>query len=460
MPYTRAVIQPSESTLRSAAPSVPAPTPAEDELVLAGGTLVELHPPRMGQADLLIRGDAIAQVGGEMPPNAPRLDVGGCIVTPAFVVAHTHLYMSLTCGMPPPPSPPRTLADTLEWVWWTLDKALDDDLVHTCALVGAAMAAKAGAAIVVDLHSSPRAIDGSLDRVAAALDEVGILGVLSYETSDRDGRGRRDAALKENRRFLERARRGETRHRALVGAHAMMSVNDDTLDALRELAEAYGAGIHMHVAEDMTDLLDAERIRKATLRDRLDRLGLAREGSVVAHAVALGNAEVDALTSAGAFIATNPRSNMHHGVGVFGGGGDRVALGTDGLDGDVLAEARAYWLRHSEAKDGLAQETGLRIAAGQELGRRAFGHDTPARLVAGAPAHLAVLDSLPYTPITPSNVVDHVARSWTSEQVRDTIVGGRVVMRQRKLVNVDERELVLRARAAAGRLWERMQGYY
>lgn len=456
------MIQPSESTLRSAAPSPDetAISPIADELVLTGGTLVELHPPRMGQADVLLRGERIAQVGGKMPEGAPRFDVEGCIVTPAFVIAHTHLYTSLTCGMPPPPSAPRTLADTLQWVWWTLDKALDDDLVHTSALVGAAMAARCGAAIVVDLHSSPRAIDGSLDRVEAALDEVGILGVLSYETSDRDGRGRRDAALKENRRFLEKVRQGKSRHRALVGAHAMMSVNDDTLDALRDLADVHGSGIHMHVAEDMTDLLDAERIRKASLAARLDRLGLAREGSVVAHAVQLGNADVAKLTSAGAFIATNPRSNMHHGVGVFGGGGDRVALGTDGLDGDLLAEARAYFLRHAEAKDGLSQETGLRIAAGQDLGRRAFGGEAPAKLVAGAAAHLAVIDALPYTPLTASNLLDHLARSWTSERVRDTIVGGKVVMRDRKLVNVDERELVLRARAAASRLWERMQGYY
>ena len=63
------------------------------------------------------------------------------------------------------------------------------------------------------------------------------------------------------------------------------------------------------------------------------------------------------------------------------------------------------------------------------------------------------------TPMTPSNVVEHLARGWTSAHVRDTMVGGRFVLRDRKLANVDERELVLRGRAAASRLWERMQGY-
>jgi len=447
---------PSETTLRSAAPSVadPGPKIIVEQLVIAGGTLVDMHPPRMGPADILIEGDTIVRVGGPMPETAPRVDASGCFVTPAFVVAHTHLYMTLATGMPPPPSTPRTLADHLQWVWWTLDKALDDDLVHTSALVGAAAAAKAGAAFVVDLHSSPRAIDGSLDRIEAALEEVGVRGILAYETSDREGRGRRDAALKENRRFLEKVRAGQTKHRALAGAHAMMSLNDDTLDALRELADQFAVGIHMHVAEDATDQMDAERNRKTTLEKRIEHLGIARAGSVVAHGNQLAAAQIDALMSAGATIVTNPRSNMIHGLARLGAGGARIALGTDGIDGDVLAEAHAHYLRHSEARDNLARETGMRIAAGQELA------GSTSRIVPGARANLTILDYQPVTPMTPSNLVDHVGRALSSAHVRDTMVDGRFVVREKKLVSLDERELVLRARSAASRLWERMQGYH
>jgi cytosine/adenosine deaminase-related metal-dependent hydrolase len=454
---------PSENTLRSAAPAHgdgPELPTSGDALVLAGGTLVELHPPRMGQSDVVCRGGVIVQVGGAIPDGLPRLDVSGCVVTPAFVVAHTHLYMSLAAGMPPPPATPRTLADHLQWVWWALDKALDAELVHTSALVGAALAAKAGAACVVDHHSSPRAIDGSLDRIEAALDEIGLRGVLCYETSDRDGRGRRDGGLAENRRYIEKVRAKRTRHRALVGAHAPMTLNDDTLDALHELADASNVGLHVRVAEDLTDALDAERIRKTSLATRLERLGIARRGSVIAHAVQLDAKAADAVVEAGGTIVTNTRSNMAHGVGVCGIGGSRVALGTAGVDNDVLAEARAYWLRHTEARDGLARETGARIAAGQELARELFGDAAPPRIVPGARADLTVLDYEPMTPMTPSNVVEHVARAWSSAHVRHTIVGGALVVKDRKLTGCDERELVLRARAAASRLWERMQGYY
>jgi cytosine/adenosine deaminase-related metal-dependent hydrolase len=455
----------SDNTLRSAAPSLkgtslPIGEDEDDAIVLAGGTLVELHPPRMGKADLVVRGETIAQVGGTIPEALPRVDVSGCVVTPAFVVGHTHLYMSLTCGMPPPPSTPRTLTDSLQWVWWALDKALDDELVHTSALVGAAMAAKAGVACVVDHHSSPRAIEGSLDRIAAALDEVGIRGILCYETSDRDGRARRDAGLKENRHFLEKVKTGKTKHRGLVGAHALMTLNDDTLDALRELADAYAVGMHLHVAEDHTDALDAERNHAATLAKRLAQLGVARRGSILAHAVQLDSKTAELVTDAGGYIVTNPRSNMTHAVGMCGAGGRGVGIGTDGIDEDVLAEARAYFLRHSEARDGLARETGARIATSQELAADLFGDPVAPRIVPGARADLAILDYAGMTPMTPTTVVDHAARGWTSGHVRDTMVGGRFVVRDRKLVDVDERELGLRARAAASRLWERMQGYY
>ncbi len=283
--------------------------------------------------------------------------------------------------------------------------------------------------------------------------------MLSYETSDRDGRGRRDGGLKENRRFLDKVRRGQTRHRAHVGAHAMMTLNDDTLDAIRELADSHRAGIHMHVAEDLTDHLDAERIRKTSLGKRIERLGIARKGSVLAHAVQLDTEAAQQIMQAGAFLATNPRSNMAHGVGLCGISGANVALGTDGIDNDVLAEARAYYLRHAEARDGLPRETGMRVAAGQELVAQLFSDPSPPRIVPGARADLVVLDYQGMTPLSASNVVEHLARGWTSAHVRDTMVGGTFVVRDRKLSNVDERELALRARAAAGRLWERMQGY-
>jgi len=429
-------------------------------LAITGATVVELYPARAERADVLVEDGVVTQVGGAIPEGVARLDASGCYVMPAFCNAHTHLYMSLTRGMPPPPSRPMTLADTLQWVWWSVDKALDDELVEVSALVGAAQAARAGVACVIDHHSSPRAIDGSLDRIASALDAVGVRGVLCYETSDRDGRGRRDGGLRENERFLNRVRAGKiTRHRGMVGAHASMSLNDDTLDRLSDLADQAQVGIHMHVAEDLTDLLDAER-RKSTFAARLRRIGLARTGSIAAHAVQLDAATSEEIVRAGGTIVTNARSNMHHGVGVARVSGERIAVGTDGIDQDVFGEARAHVLRHGEARDGLDREIARRVACSQSLASELFGEPAGApKIAAGRRADLVVLDYDPPTPMTAANLQAHLAYGWRASHVRDLFVGGEPVVQGHKLVRLDEKALMARARAAAERLWERAQGY-
>jgi putative selenium metabolism protein SsnA len=426
---------------------------------LVGGTLVELDPPRVERRDVTMHSGRIAEVllpGAPLPAGASVVDATGCVITPAFVVGHTHLYSALACGMPMPAAAPRNFREILERIWWKVDKALDDELVATSALVGAIEAARRGVACVIDHHASPRAIDGSLDRIAAALDRVGLRGALCYETSDRDGRGARDAGLRENERFADRARRGETMHRALIGAHAPFTLEDDTLDALRDLADRAKVGLHVHVAEDTTDGEDAAR-RGTTLEARLERLGVGRPGSIVGHGVHLGAAERASLATRGAWIATNTRSNMNNAVGLAPASGARVALGTDGIGADMIAEAQAHFFRHAEARDDAAGEALTRLAGAQRLASLLFdGEERAPRIAAGERADLAVLTYDPPTPLDASNLFGHVIFGWSTSCVRDTIVGGRFVLRDRAVVGIDERRVAHDARAAAARLWQRM----
>lgn len=449
----------SDQTMRSAAPHDPH-APGGEAIALVGGTIVELFPARVETADVLIVRDRIVQIGGELPRGVTRVDARGCVITPAFVNAHTHLYMSLTRGMPSfNNNKPMTFVDWMTRVWWKVDKALDEELVRVSALTGAVEAARAGVATVFDHHSSPRIIENSLDLVAQALDEVGVRGVLCYDTSDRDGRGRRDGGLKENERWLARTRKGELRHRGMVGAHASFTLNDDTLDALKDLAERMEVGIHIHVAEDPNDEKDAERKKGSPLVDRLERLGVGRKGSIVAQAVHLAEDDAKAFMKAGAYVVTNPRSNMISAVGVAPATGERVAIGTDGFGADVLAEAQAYFLRHSEAKDGLASDAVKRLVAGQLLAAQLFGEEGAGKIERGMRADIAVLAYDPVTPMNDANVELHALLGWSAACMRHTIVGGRFVLRDGRVVCIDEDKLRADARTAAGRLWERMHGY-
>jgi cytosine/adenosine deaminase-related metal-dependent hydrolase len=211
------------------------------------------------------------------------------------------------------------------------------------------------------------------------------------------------------------------------------------------------------VAEDTTDGLDA-RAKGTTLRARLDRMGVARPGSIVAHAVHLEPESIAALMNAGAWIVTHPRSNMNNAVGLSSARGSRVALGTDGIGADMIAEAQAHFLRHVEASDGLAGESVERLAGASRLASLVSGDGEKAGGIApGERADLAVLSYDPSTPMTAENLASHVLFAWSSALVRDTIVDGRFVLRNRAIQTVDEEELAVRARRAAALLWANME---
>ena len=81
--------------------------------------------------------------------------------TPGFVCAHNHFYSALARGMPAPPRTPTGFLEILELVWWRLDCALDLDLIHWSAKLGALEALENGCTAIIDHHESPNAIDGS-----------------------------------------------------------------------------------------------------------------------------------------------------------------------------------------------------------------------------------------------------------------------------------------------------------
>src|SRR3981081_2332421 len=156
--------------------------------------------------------------------------------------------------MPAPPRVPTTFADILELVWWRLDRALDLDTIHWSAMLGALEALEAGTTAIVDHHSSPNAIEGSLDVIASACAEVGVRVRCCYEVTDRNGLDGTKAGLAENERFLRAGGAG------FVGAHACFTLSDGTLDAVCGLAADLGAGVHLHVAEDAVDEAAGKRL--------------------------------------------------------------------------------------------------------------------------------------------------------------------------------------------------------
>src|SRR3954466_14671423 len=169
-------------------------------------------------------------------------------VTPGLVCGHHHLYSALARGMPAPPRQPTSFLQILEQVWWRLDLALDAEIIRWSAMLGAVEALQCGTTAIIDHHESPSCIDGTLSIIADACAEVGVRVNTTYGVTDRHGADGAERGLAENERYLRAGGRG------FVGAHACLTLSDDTLEAVAGLAGAPGVGVHIHVAEDRTDV--------------------------------------------------------------------------------------------------------------------------------------------------------------------------------------------------------------
>lgn len=427
-------------------------------MILRGGIVATLDPPRVERADLRVLGGRIVERAAALAPQPGEdvLEVEGGLVLPGLVNAHTHLYSALARGLPAPPVPPRSFVEVLERVWWRLDRALDEESVYLSGLVGAIDAARSGTTVLFDHHSSPSAIAGSLSALRRAIEEVGLRSVLCYETTDRNGPGGRERGLAENAAFAAAA--GSETTRAMIGAHASFTLDEAGLAAVARLSRETGAGVHVHVAEDRADVDDCRARYGESLPERLARHGLRGPRALWAHCVHLQPDDARAASAAGAWIAHNPRSNMNNAVGYAGFGlGGRTALGTDGIDEDLLAETRAAFLKMRDGGRGDAFEAALALlVGGHRLAAEVFGLPFGA-LQPGGPADLVVFDYHPPTELHADNLAGHLLFGLDRSHVAAVLVAGRVVLRDRRLVGVDERAVLARARKAATELWGRMQ---
>ena len=423
-----------------------------------------------GQAVRLAEG-RIAEIGAQAEilrrhPQEDRLDGRGQVLMPGNICAHTHFYGAFARGMAIPGRVPRDFPDILRKLWWPLDKALTLDDVRASVEVCLIDAIRHGTTTLIDHHASPNAIDGSLDVIAEAIERGGVRAVLCYEVTDRDGPERAQAGIRENVRFLQRCAAGVAGGRVagLFGLHAGLTLSDETLDACRTAAPP-GGGFHIHVAEHEADEYDS--LRKSGLRvvDRLSERGILGPRTIAAHAVHTDAREAEILRASNTWVTHQPRSNMNNGVGAapiesLVRAGVRVALGNDGFSNAMWEEWKTAYLLHKvwhrdprRMPGDLVAEIGAYNNAA--LAGQSFPEVPLGVLAAGAHADLILVDYHPTTPMTPGNLPWHILFGFHESMVTTTIVAGRMLMKDRELLTLDEAEITARARALAPGVWER-----
>ena len=440
-------------------------------MIISNGPVITQDPanPFVADGAVVVQGDSIVAVGPADEiraayPGDEMVDVGGRVIMPGLINAHTHAYSAYARGMAVH-QPTRDFTEILENLWWRLDRLLTLEDVQLNAGTTFIECIRNGVTTVFDHHSSPHAVSGSLQTMADVAGRIGIRTSLCYETSDRDGAGVFAAAIEENTSFMKTVNTGEQDMvKGLFGLHASFTLSEASLDAARAAKEGISGGFHIHVAEGPGDEVDSQAKYGKSIAQRLDDHGILGPETIAAHCIHADPDELELLKASDTNVVHNPHSNMGNAVGVAPvvdmlARGLRVGLGTDAYTADILASAQVAKILQSDhladPTAGFGQALQLAFVNNPKICANFFRKDLGV-LKAGAYADLITLAYKPSTPLDAESAGGHILFGMSGSQVTDTMVNGAWVMRDRDILTVDEAAIFARSTERAPRIWEQM----
>lgn len=374
------------------------------------------------------------------------IECKGKLVTKSFAVGHHHVYSSLARGMGAPKKNPENFYEILQYVWWTLDKALDKEMIEASALTTAMACAKTGSTFVIDHHASPNFIEGSLDIIAKAFDKIGLSHLLCYEITDRDGIEKAEQGLQETENYLKS-------NQGLVGLHASFTVNDEIMRRAVNLMNKFNSGIHIHVAEDLYDQRHCNDNYNKRVVERLNDFGVLNSSkTILGHCLHINEKERDIIKNSKAFVVQNMESNLNNKVGYFNAKnlGENIMLGTDGMHSDMLQSTKAAFFV------GQGFDI-IDYSSAYERFRKVHDYIHLNQYDGDGENNLVILDYDSPTAINQSNFLGHFIFGINSNHVNDVISKGKIIVKDRKIQQVNESEILEFSREQSLRLWEKMQ---
>jgi 5-methylthioadenosine/S-adenosylhomocysteine deaminase len=436
-----------------------------NSILIENGAIVTVDDCQrvLDPAYLLIEGDRIAEVGtGEAPaPLRARagsiLDASHMAVMPGLVNGHTHLFQTFIRGL----ADDKPLLDWLAAAIWPVAQA---------AMIGLVENLRGGATAVIDhqyVHTDP----ANDDAVCRAARDTGTRLLLARGWADIDYpppfMETPEQIVAETTRLYE-AWQGQAggRIRVEFGPLIPWGCSDETMRRTHALAQAWGVGTHIHIAETRAEVdinLDKRGSRHV---EWLAGLGILGPDVQLVHSVWLDDAEVESVAQHGAVVVHCPVSNMYLASGVapvprMRTLGIPVALATDGPGSnnsqDMLEVLKTTALLHKVSSlDAMAllPEDVLWMAC--RGGAAAFGQaDRIGSLEVGKKADVVLVDLDTPRAMPVHRPVSALVYNASAGEVDTVIVDGQVLMRHRQILCVDEKALLAEARAACARLFQR-----
>jgi len=371
------------------------------------------------------------------------IDAAGKVLTVPNVNFHDHIYSRLAKGLPSL-GPTGNFLEILQNLWWKLDLVLDHDMIEASAEMAAIESIRSGVTYIFDHHASPGNTLGSLKCINDALSKHNIRSVLCFETSDRNGNELSADALTENFNYLQKEQNDNCK--GMFGLHASFTLNNSTLEKVKEMTAQTKAGIHIHVCEGEADRQISFELYGKNPLQRLLEYDLINDKSILAHCVHLNEDEFKMLKDKKPAIVFNLDSNQNNSIGIpqFGLVPDEVSIlcGTDGMHANIPRSQKQLFLMLRNSKYNWADT--FRIFQKMYFDQLEFAKkyfSDFGSLNIGGRADFVIWDYAPPTPINKDNFFGHYIYGILERQVQTVAQNGSLLMDNYNIVGINEAEL-------------------
>jgi 5-methylthioadenosine/S-adenosylhomocysteine deaminase len=389
------------------------------------------------------------------------LDGAGTVVLPGLVNGHTHAAMTLLRG----------IADDIELIEWlqkyifpTEVRFVDADFVRIGTELACAEMIRGGTTTFVDMYYFPDAVAGAVQ--ACGLRVLVAASVIDQKSPDA-ANGTESLAKAVD--FVRRWKGRDDRIVPVIGAHAIYTIPPDLLRRIAAAAQELDVPISIHVSESRWEIETAQKDYRTTPVHALDELGIFGGRTIAAHVVWPTDDDIPVLVQRRVGVIHNPSSNMKISSGISPvakmlAAGVRVGLGTDGPatnnDLDMWEEMRlAAFLQKVSTMDPKVLPARAALAMATRGGAEAIGLGQDIGVLdAGRRADLiqVSLEDVRMNPMY--DVISHLVYVAHPEDVTSVVVDGRVVMRDREVLTVDEARVTREANELARRIRAALAG--
>ena len=412
--------------------------------------MVDDELPNIRKTDILINNNIIEKIEKDIDDSDvdAKINAKNMVVMPGLVNTHTHLAMSIFRGY----KDDRKLMDWLENAIFPVEDKLEPEDIYWNSYLSCLEMIRSGTTTCNDMYFG-------MNRTIEAIENTGLRAVVAWSLTDDSIRDK----VERTREYAQKYNKKDSRITVFTSPHAPYTCNPDTIKLCVDLAKELNTGLHIHLSETLDEEITIKERYNKRGTEYLNDLGVFEVPVVLAHGIYISDSDIEILKNVKGGISHNPISNCKLSSGIcdvikLRKNGINVGLGTDGIGStttlDMFEEMKtAAYLQKVNTMEPTSIKAYDILKMATIEGAKVLGlNEEIGTLEVGKKADMIFIktDKLHLCP--ENDICTNIVYSANGADVDTVIVDGKVIMQNRKMINLDEKEVMRQVKKIAKRL--------